>query len=259
MVKYLLVAFSFLTIVSCSTETYEEYLVETNENLFPKGYFSYQYFDIDAYDDDSVLISFDDKNRPIEKTVKLSNFQIKTEKVKYTSDSEYEILQNNVVVETGRYQLKTFFKDKIIQKISSEKNDGTITNYSYINLNGDVVIDSIFSRKGNLVENNKFYWKRNANYPHMTNLDSIEVYNYIEKKFDKNDRTRRVIVFSDYISHQNPFIKLSVFEDTFYRSLSFSLYKKITQKSYDKDNKLIDVTMNIKDFYFKKGKVDLTK
>ena len=46
MVKYLLVAFSFLTIVSCSTETYEEYLVETNENLFPKGYFSYQYFDI---------------------------------------------------------------------------------------------------------------------------------------------------------------------------------------------------------------------
>ena len=185
MVKYLLVAFSFLTIVSCSTETYEEYLVETNENLFPKGYFSYQYFDIDAYDDDSVLISFDDKNRPIEKTVKLSNFQIKTEKVKYTSDSGYEILQNNVVVETGRYQLKTFFKDKIIQKISSEKNDGTITNYSYINLNGDVVIDSIFSRKGNLVENNKFYWKRNANYPHMTNLDSIEVYNYIEKNLIK--------------------------------------------------------------------------
>ena len=41
MFKYLLITFCTLFLISCSTDTFEEDLVESNENLFPTSYFSH--------------------------------------------------------------------------------------------------------------------------------------------------------------------------------------------------------------------------
>ncbi len=90
----------------------------------------------------------------------------------YTNDSEYKIIENDVVIETGTYQLKSYFKDKIIQKLTSLKGNKS-TNYTYTKLEGDQVLDSLIIVEDSIIEIQKYHWKRNSKYPHLTNLDSI--------------------------------------------------------------------------------------
>ena len=120
MFKYLLITFCTLFLISCSTDTFEEDLVESNENLFPTSYFSNRYFfdDFDnLYQFDSIQIIYDEENRPIEKKVKYLLYSLRDQKVNYINDSEYEIIENGQLIETGNYQLKLYYKHKIIQKI----------------------------------------------------------------------------------------------------------------------------------------------
>ncbi|WP_282630804.1 hypothetical protein [Empedobacter sedimenti] len=255
MVKYLLVAFSFLTIVSCSTETLEEDLVETNEKLFPKGYFSNRYFTDNSIVYDSVQIIYDEQNRPIERNTKLFGSQISTEKIIYSKSTidnalTFEIIQDGVSIEKGTYRLKSFFNQKIIQKLTSKKEDSE-SSYFYEDIKGDTVLKSAALVRDNELIKENYYWNRNVKYPHLTNLDSIV-------SFNESTKMKAVTRFK-YDDHQNPFIRLGVFEDVNYRNLSFNNFVKKTIIFYDENDKKISTIEYETTFKYKNGKVDLTK
>lgn len=257
MFKYLLIAFCSLFIISCSTDTFEEDLIESNENLFPTGYFSNRYFVDDLYSiyySDSIQIIYDEQDRPIEKKVK-SYYLLSDQKVNYINDSEYEITENGQLIESGTYQLKSFFKHKIIQKLTSEKN-GIVTKYDYQPIDGDTVLTSVQEFKDNrLVANESYTWDRNNKYPHVTNLDGIVRTDIID-----DDNLIKTVTKFDYDDYQNPFIRLGIFDDINYRHLSFNNYTKKIIKVFDKDdNELSSIEYDSNFKYNKNGKVDLTK
>lgn len=258
MFKYLLTAFCSLFIISCSTDTFEEDLVESNDKLFPIGYFSNRYFVDDSYSiyySDSIQITYDEQDRPIEKKVKSYYYLLSDQKVKYINDSEYEITENGRLIESGTYQLKTFFKHKIIQKLTSEK-DGIFKEYVYQPIDGDTVLTSVQeSQGGELIAHETYTWNRNAKYPLTTNLDKIVRTDVIDA-----DNFIRTETKFDYDDYQNPFIRLGIFDDINYRHLSFNNYTKKTIKVFDKDdNELSSVEFDSNFKYNKNGKVDLKK
>ncbi|MDH0659638.1 hypothetical protein [Empedobacter sp. GD03865] len=257
MFKYLLITFCTLFLISCSTDTFEEDLVESNENLFPTSYFSNRYFfdDFDnLYQFDSIQIIYDEENRPIEKKVKYLLYSLRDQKVNYINDSEYEIIENGQLIETGNYQLKLYYKHKIIQKIWSEKN-GIVTKYDYQPIDGDTVLTSVQEFKDNrLVANETYTWDRNNKYPHVTNLDSIVRTDIID-----DDNLIRTVTKFDYDDYQNPFIRLGIFDDINYRHLSFNNFIKKSIRITNKDNVQMFKNVFNCEFKYKNGKVDLTK
>ena len=251
MFRCLLIAFCCLSVLSC-TEDQEEYLVETNDNLFPKIFFSNRYFTNNSNDFDSVQFKFDSEKRPVEKNIGWFGLIESAQKVIYTNDSEYKIIENDVVIETGTYQLKSYFKDKIIQKLTSVKGNKS-TNYTYTKLEDDQVLDSLIIVEDSIVEVQKYHWKRNIKYPHLKNLDSIVSTN-------NTSDYKKTIHFTNYDTYQNPFIRLGIFEDINFRHLSFNNYLSAVEKVYDKNNKLISkVNLSTGKFYYKNAQVDLTK
>ncbi|MGV0928190.1 hypothetical protein ACTS9K_13600 [Empedobacter sp. ULE_I145] len=258
MFKYLLIAFCSLFIISCSTDTFEEDLIESNENLFPTGYFSNRYFVDDLYSiyySDSIQIIYDEQDRPIEKKIKSYYYLLSDQRVNYINDSEYEITENGQLIESGTYQLKSFFKHKIIQKLTSEK-DGIFREYVYQPIDGDTVLTSVQeSQGGKLIAHEIYTWNRNAKYPHTTNLDSIVRTDVIDE-----DNLIRTVTKFDYDDYQNPFVRLGIFSDMNYRYLSFNNYIKKIITVFDKDDNELSSDKYDSNFkYNKNGKVDLTK
>lgn len=98
--------------------------------------------------------------------------------------------------------------------------------YSY-NTNGKLTE----SRSGNLNNYNevsKFY------YNSANNIDSI-----VTRKYNSTILQSKVIEeFSNYDSAVNPLKNLSLFEETFYRSLTTNNFRKYERKEYDLDNNL---------------------
>ncbi|MFV0163336.1 hypothetical protein OBK04_06670 [Empedobacter falsenii] len=263
MFRYLLIAFCSLFIISCDEDIQEEeYLVESNDNLFPKGFFSNRYFvneSLPAYNIDSIQIKYDDQKRPIEKNIKSFHYIMSSQKVKYINDSLYEISEGGVIIEKGTYQVKNYFKEKIIQKLTSTK-DKINTKYVYSAIEGDSVLDSVKIEEGKILEIQKYYWNRNSNYPHLTNLDSIEIRQINKADSTDHSNARNVLSFYKYDKKQNPFIRLGIFDDINYRHLSFNNFILVNMKLYDKEDKIIyNHDFSPTKFYYKNGKVDLTK
>lgn len=260
MFKYLLIALSVVFVSSCNENLDEEYLVETNDELFPKDYFSLKYFDQNYFEEDSVLITFDDQKRPISKTVK--TFFVSTDLVKYIGDSIYEISRNNEIIEKGTYRKKTHYKDILIYKKESTKGN-TFTKYDYIELEKDLVLKtkSIYSvsNKDSLIEEHQYNWERNGKYPHLTNLKNIEILYAKDGAIDTISKSKTVLEFSNYDTYNNPFIRLGIFDDINYRNLSFNNYRTLTIKEYDEMGELSFENLYNIFFKYKNGKVDLTK
>ena len=260
MFKYLLIALSVVFVSSCNEDLDEEYLVETNDELFPKGYFSLKYFDQNSSEEDSVLITFDEQKRPISKTVKTPS--LSTDSVKYIGDSIYEISRNNEIIEKGTYLKKSHYKDILIYKKESTKGK-FFTKYDYIELEKDLVLKtkSIYSvsNKDSLIEKHQYNWERNGKYPHLTNLKNIEILYAKDGAIDTISKSKTVLEFSNYDTYNNPFIRLGIFDDINYRNLSFNNYRTLTIKVYDEMGELSFPIPFYTIFKYKNGKVDLTK
>lgn len=94
-----------------------------------------------------------------------------------------------------------------------------------------------YSTAGKLTESNKgaadqYHEVAKFYYNPINNLDSIVTRKY----YQTNLQSKTVEVFSDYDAADNPLKNLVLFEETFYRSLSRTNFRKYEIKNYDADN-----------------------
>lgn len=161
----------------------------------------------------------------------------------YSSDYKKEIfLNNNQIEKIVKYDQSQIF--------------GADTTFVYYE-NGR--ISKTIKRLNTPLNESKYFYNTN------NNLDSIVMRYYKINPvnnslyIDYNSKIREVIVFSNYDNLYNPFKKLIIFDESYFRALSENNYAKISYQGYDSDGNVYLTRVKNWTFILNNGEVDFSQ